>query len=37
VAPEDSYRYLEIRGEVVRVEEDPDIEFISAIAKSTWA
>ena len=33
VDPEDPYRYLEIRGEVVRVEEDPDIEFISAMAK----
>lgn len=33
VVPEDPYRYLEIRGEVVRVEEDPDIEFIGAMAK----
>jgi hypothetical protein len=33
VDPEDPYRYLEIRGEVARVEEDPDIEFISAMAK----
>jgi hypothetical protein len=30
---EDPYRYLEIRGEVVRVKEDPDIEFISVMAK----
>ena len=33
VDPEDPYRYLEIRGEVVRVEEDPDIEFICAMAR----
>ncbi len=33
VDPENPYRYLEIRGEVTRVEEDPDIEFISAMAK----
>jgi PPOX class probable F420-dependent enzyme len=33
VDPENPYRYLEIRGEVARVEEDPDIAFISAMAK----
>ncbi len=33
VDPENPYRYLEIRGEVARVEEDPDIDFISAMAK----
>jgi PPOX class probable F420-dependent enzyme len=37
VDPKDPYRYLEIRGDVVRVEEDPDIGFIGAMAKSTWA
>ena len=30
---ENPYRYLEVRGEVARVEEDPDIDFISAMAK----
>ena len=33
VDPENPYRYLEIRGEVVRIEEDPNIDFISAMAK----
>ncbi|MBA3387895.1 MAG: PPOX class F420-dependent oxidoreductase [Rubrobacter sp.] len=33
VDPENPYRYLEIRGEVVRIEEDPDIEFINSMAK----
>ena len=33
VDPENPYRYLEIRGEVVRIEEDPNIDFISALAK----
>ena len=33
VDPENPYRYLEIRGEVVRIEEDPNINFISAMAK----
>ena len=33
VDPENPYRYLEIRGEVARVEEDPDNEFINAMAK----
>ena len=33
VDPEDPYRYLEIRGEVAHVEEDPNIDFISAMAK----
>jgi PPOX class probable F420-dependent enzyme len=33
VDPENLYRYLEIRGEVVRIEEDPNIDFISAMAK----
>ena len=33
VDPENPYRYLEVRGEVVRVDEDPDIDFISSLAK----
>lgn len=33
VDPENPYRYLEIRGEVVRIEEDPELEFINALAK----
>src|SRR5215510_11737236 len=31
--PENPYRYLEIRGEVVRIEEDRDRAFIDALAK----
>ena len=33
VDPENSYRYLRVRGEVARVEEDPELNFISAMAK----
>lgn len=33
VDPDNPYRYLEIRGEVDRVEEDPDMDFINAMAK----
>ena len=33
VDPAKPYRYLEIRGEVVRIEEDPNIDFISVMAK----
>ena len=33
VDPENPYRYLELRGEVARVEEDPDLDFINAMAK----
>ncbi len=33
VDPENDLRYIEIRGEVVRVEEDPNIDFISSMAK----
>ena len=33
VDPENPYRYLEIRGEVSRIEEDPDNDFINAMAK----
>ena len=31
--PENPYRYLEVRGEVTEVEEDPDNDFINAMAK----
>jgi PPOX class probable F420-dependent enzyme len=33
VDPENPYRYLKIRGEVVRIEEDPDLDFITFMAK----
>jgi PPOX class probable F420-dependent enzyme len=33
VDPEDHLRYLEIRGTVERVEEDPDLEFINAMSR----
>lgn len=33
VDPENHLRYIEIRGEVVRVEEDPNLDFISSMAK----
>ncbi len=33
VDPENPYRYLEIRGRVERVEEDPNLDFINAMAK----
>ena len=33
VDPDNPYRYLEIRGEVARVEDDPDNDFINAMAK----
>lgn len=33
VDPENPYRYLEIRGAVVEVEEDPDLDFINSMAK----
>jgi PPOX class probable F420-dependent enzyme len=33
VDPENPYRYLEVRGEVERVEADPDNDFINAMAK----
>lgn len=33
VDPEDPYRRLEVRGEVVEVEEDPENEFIDSMAK----
>jgi PPOX class probable F420-dependent enzyme len=31
--PENPYRYLEVRGEVERVDDDPDYAFINALAK----
>ena len=33
VDPENHLRYIEIRGEVVRVDEDPNIDFISSMSK----
>jgi PPOX class probable F420-dependent enzyme len=33
VDPENPYRYLEVRGVVERIEEDPDLEFINAMSK----
>jgi PPOX class probable F420-dependent enzyme len=33
VDPEDPFRYLEIRGVVERIEEDPDFAFINSMAK----
>lgn len=33
VDPENPYRYLEVRGEVTHIEEDPDLDFINSMAK----
>lgn len=33
VDPTNPYRYLEVRGEVVAFEPDPDLDFINAMAK----
>lgn len=33
VDPANPYRYLEVRGKVVRIDEDPDLRFINAMAK----
>src|SRR5688500_882024 len=33
VDPENPYRYLEVRGTVTDVEEDPDLDFINKMAK----
>jgi len=33
VDPSNPYRYLEIRGKVARIDEDPDNQFINAMAK----
>jgi PPOX class probable F420-dependent enzyme len=37
VDPANPYRYLEIRGEMVHIEEDPENYLIDAMAKKTWA
>ncbi|MFQ5967699.1 MAG: PPOX class F420-dependent oxidoreductase [Acidimicrobiia bacterium] len=31
--PDDPYRYLEVRGQMIEVEDDPDFEFIDRMAK----
>jgi hypothetical protein len=33
VDPQNPYRYLEIRGKVVEIREDPNLDFINAMAK----
>ena len=33
VDPENQFRYLEVRGVVDRIEEDPDLEFISSMSE----
>ena len=33
IDPSDAYRYLEVRGELEEVEPDPEIDFISRMAK----
>jgi PPOX class probable F420-dependent enzyme len=33
VDPTNPYRYLEIRGRVARIEEDPNLDFINSMAK----
>jgi PPOX class probable F420-dependent enzyme len=33
VDPENPYRYLEIRGSVVEIREDPDLDFINSMAQ----
>ncbi len=33
VDPQNPYRYLEIRGTVVRIDEDPDLDFANKLAK----
>lgn len=33
VDPANPYRYLEIRGRVVKIEEDPTLDFINSMAK----
>ena len=35
VDPENPYRYLEIRGEVTRIDEDPNLDFINSMAKKS--
>ena len=33
VDPENPYVHLEVRGEVTRIDEDPNLDFINAMAK----
>lgn len=33
VDPNNPYRYLELRGRVVRIDEDPNLDFINSMAK----
>ena len=33
VDPDNPYRYIEIRGEVDHIEEDPDLDYINSMAK----
>ncbi|CAN5536069.1 PPOX class F420-dependent oxidoreductase [soil metagenome] len=33
VDPENPYRYLEVRGEITEIEEDPNLDFINAMSK----
>ncbi len=33
VDPQNPYRYLEIRGKIVRIDEDPNLDFINSMAK----
>lgn len=33
VDPENPYRYLELRGQVTKIEEDPNLDFINSMAK----
>ena len=33
IDPSNDYRYIEVRGELARVDEDPNIDFISRMAK----
>src|SRR5919205_734993 len=33
VDPDNPYRYLEIRGKVTRIEEDPNLDFTNSMAK----
>jgi len=33
IDPENPYRYLEVRGEIARVDDDPDNKFINGMAK----
>jgi PPOX class probable F420-dependent enzyme len=35
VGPENPYRYLKIRGEVTRIDEDPNLDFINSMAKKS--